>query len=37
MRDTQIAEIAVSRNATLATRNTQHFSDLSVGVACAPL
>ena len=32
MRDTQIAGIAVSRNATLATRNTKHFTDLSVDV-----
>lgn len=32
MRDTQIAGIAVSRNATLATRNTKHFTDLSIDV-----
>jgi toxin FitB len=32
MRDTQIAGIAVSRNAALATRNTKHFTDLSVDV-----
>lgn len=32
MRDTQIAGIAVSRNATLATRNTKHFADVSVDV-----
>ncbi len=32
MRDTQIAGIAVSRNASLATRNTKHFADLSVAV-----
>jgi toxin FitB len=30
--DTQIAGIAVSRNATLATHNIRHFSDLSVPV-----
>ena len=32
MRDTQIAGIAVSRNATLATRNTKHFADITVDV-----
>lgn len=32
MRDTQIAGIAMSRNAGLATRNTKHFADLSVDV-----
>ena len=32
MRDTQIAGIVVSRNATLATRNTKHFTDLTVDV-----
>ena len=32
MRDTQIAGIAVSRNATLATRNTKHFADISVEI-----
>lgn len=32
MRDTEIAGIAVSRNATLATRNTKHFTDLSIDV-----
>jgi toxin FitB len=30
--DTQIAGIAISRGATLATRNVRHFSDLSVSV-----
>lgn len=30
--DTQIAGIAVSRDATLATRNVKHFSDLSIPV-----
>jgi hypothetical protein len=30
--DTQIAGIAVSRNATLATHNMRHFSDLPVAV-----
>lgn len=30
--DTQIAGIAVSRRATLATRNVRHFSDLPVGI-----
>ena len=30
--DTQIAGIAVSRNATLATHNVRHFSDLQVPV-----
>jgi toxin FitB len=29
-RDTQIAGIALARRATLATRNTKHFADLSV-------
>jgi predicted nucleic acid-binding protein len=32
MRDTFIAGIAVSRGATLATRNTKHFDDLSTPV-----
>jgi hypothetical protein len=32
MRDTQIAGIAISRNASLATRNTKHFADVSVDV-----
>lgn len=32
MRDTFIAGIAVSRGATLATRNTKHFDDLSTSV-----
>jgi hypothetical protein len=32
MRDTQIAGIAVSRNATLATRNTKHFADIGVHI-----
>ena len=31
-RDTQIAGIALSRRATLATRNTRHFQDLRVPV-----
>jgi toxin FitB len=31
-RDTQIAGIALSRRATLATRNTRHFHDLRVPV-----
>ena len=31
-RDTQIAGIALSRRATLATRNTRHFQDLHVPV-----
>ena len=31
-RDTQIAGIALSRRATLATRNTRHFQDLKVPV-----
>lgn len=31
-RDTQIAGIALSRRATLATRNTRHFHDLQVPV-----
>lgn len=30
MRDTQIAGIALSRRASIATRNVKHFSDLSV-------
>jgi predicted nucleic acid-binding protein len=30
VRDTQIAGIAVSRRATIATRNVRHFSDLDV-------
>jgi predicted nucleic acid-binding protein len=32
VRDTQIAGIAVARRATIATRNTIHFGDLSVAV-----
>jgi len=32
MRDTFIAGIAMARRATLATRNTRHFDDLSVAV-----
>jgi predicted nucleic acid-binding protein len=32
MRDTQIAGIAISRRATLATRNVRHFVDLAVPV-----
>ena len=32
MRDTFIAAIALARRATLATRNTRHFDDLSVRV-----
>jgi hypothetical protein len=32
LRDTQIAGIALSRNATLATRNVRHFGDLNVPV-----
>ena len=32
LRDTQIAGIALSRRATLATRNTRHFQDLRVPV-----
>lgn len=32
MRDTQIAGIALSRHATLATRNVRHFADLNVPV-----
>lgn len=32
MRDTQIAGIALSRRAILATRNVRHFSDLDVPV-----
>lgn len=32
MRDTQIAGIALSRRASIATRNVKHFSDLSVPV-----
>lgn len=31
-RDTQIAGVALSRRATLATRNTRHFQDLRVAV-----
>jgi hypothetical protein len=31
-RDTQIAGIALSRRATIATRNTRHFQDLQVPV-----
>jgi toxin FitB len=32
LRDTMIAGIALAHNATLATRNTEHFQDLSVPV-----
>jgi toxin FitB len=32
MRDTQIAGIALSRRATIATRNVRHFNDLNVPV-----
>ena len=32
MRDTFIAGIALAKRATLATRNTRHFDDLSVRV-----
>lgn len=32
MRDTQIAGIALSRRASVATRNVKHFSDLNVPV-----
>jgi predicted nucleic acid-binding protein len=32
MRDTFIGGIALARQATLATRNTRHFQDLSVKV-----
>ena len=32
MRDTQIAGIALTRRATLATRNVRHFQDLNVPV-----
>lgn len=32
MRDTMIAGIAIATRATLATRNTSHFSDLSISV-----
>ena len=32
VRDTQIAGIAVSRRATLATRNVRHFDDLEIPV-----
>lgn len=32
MRDTQIAGIALARRATIATRNTRHFSGLNVDV-----
>jgi toxin FitB len=32
LRDTMIAAIAISQNATLATRNTKHFDDLHVPV-----
>lgn len=32
MRDTQIAGIALSRRASIATRNVKHFSDLNVPV-----
>lgn len=34
MRDTQIAGIAISRRATLATRNLKHFEDLPTPVVC---
>ena len=32
VRDTMIAGIALAQRATLATRNTRHFDDLSVPV-----
>jgi toxin FitB len=32
MRDTQIAGIALSRRATLATRNVRHFVDLNISI-----
>jgi predicted nucleic acid-binding protein len=32
MRDTQIAGIALARQARVATRNTRHYDDLAVGV-----
>jgi len=32
VRDTQIAGIALSRRAAVATRNTKHFGDLSVAI-----
>ena len=32
MRDTQIAGIALSRRATLATRNVRHFGDLKIPI-----
>jgi toxin FitB len=32
LRDTQIAGVVLARRATLATRNTRHFQDLSVPV-----
>jgi toxin FitB len=32
MRDTQIAGIALTRRATLATRNVRHFSDLRISI-----
>ncbi len=32
MRDTQIAGIALSRRATLATRNVRHFDDLKLNI-----
>ncbi len=32
MRDTQIAGIALARNATLATRNVRHFAELKVPI-----
>lgn len=32
LRDTQIAGIALTRHATIATRNVRHFDDLSVPV-----
>jgi toxin FitB len=32
LRDTQIAGIALARRATLATRNTRHFDDLSLAL-----
>jgi len=32
MRDTQIAGIALTRHATLATRNVRHFADLEISI-----
>jgi len=32
MRDTQIAGIALTRHATLATRNVRHFADLDISI-----